>query len=236
MRWPFGPPHLTLKPSKTENKTKNKKTKEKNKKHKKNQKNFSVISQIFPFLVGVQNFPFLTTWPTKRAPQNTIKIGVSATHFVESSSESRNSHSWTKNQIQKFQSSFFCLFLVLQQQKHKNSWNPYFYSVLADQKNSKFKLKHRRLKNPIFAPFFLKKKVIFRKLANHWTHKNTHTHTHTHTHNDNWAKKSPKTPIFIVRKRPWTSYWLWLGPVTDFENPQTWTSYWLHSIYIYIAI
>ena len=38
-------------------------------------------------------------------------------------------------------------------------------------------------------------------------------------------KKSPETPIFIVRKWPWPSYWLWLGPVIDFENPQTWPSY-----------
>ena len=28
MRWPFGPPHLTLKPSKTKNKTKTKKKKQ----------------------------------------------------------------------------------------------------------------------------------------------------------------------------------------------------------------
>ena len=45
---------------------------------------FSVISQLFLlFLVGVQNFPFLTTWPKKRAPKNTMKIGVSARHFLK---------------------------------------------------------------------------------------------------------------------------------------------------------
>ena len=32
-------------------------------------------------------------------------------------------------------------------------------------------LKHRHLKNPIFALFFLKK-AIFRKMANNWTQKN----------------------------------------------------------------
>ena len=87
------------------------------------------------------------------------------------------------------------------------------------------------MKNPIFAPFFWKRQFL-EKLPDNWAQKQTHTHTHTHTHNDNWAKKSPETPIFIVRKWPWTSYWLWLGPVVDFENPQTWTSYWLHSIYM----
>ena len=45
---------------------------------------FSVISENFLlFWVGVQNFPFLTTWPKKRAPKNTIKIGVSANFFLE---------------------------------------------------------------------------------------------------------------------------------------------------------
>ena len=85
MRWPFGPPHLTLKPSKKTKKQKtkkikNKKTEKKQKKGKKNKKtqkcqkkSFSVISQIFLFLVGVQNFPFLTTWPKKRAPKNHYK-------------------------------------------------------------------------------------------------------------------------------------------------------------------
>ena len=50
----------------------------------------------FLFLVGVQNFPFLTTWPKNAHPKNTIKIGVSATHFLENSFESRNGHFWTK--------------------------------------------------------------------------------------------------------------------------------------------
>ena len=33
-------------------------------------------------------------------------------------------------------------------------------------------------------------------------------------------KKSPETPIFIVWKWPWPSYWLWLGPVIDFDLAQ----------------
>ena len=77
MRWPFGPPHMTLKPSKKNtkknNKTKKKQKKKKRKKTRKNKKyskmSFSVISENFLlFWVGVQNFPFLTTWPKKRAP------------------------------------------------------------------------------------------------------------------------------------------------------------------------
>ena len=125
MRWPFGPPHLTLKPSQQKNQKKQikkqkqnknkktskeglgpsevalratshdpstlqkkhqqKKTKQKKqkkiKKEKKTRKNkkyskmsFSVISENFLlFWVGVQNFPFLTTWPKKRAPKKHYK-------------------------------------------------------------------------------------------------------------------------------------------------------------------
>ena len=70
-----------------------------------------------------------------------------------------------KTQIQKFQLSFsFCLFSLSTTKNTKISWNPYFYSVLTNLKKENFQilnLKHRKLKNPIFAPFFWKK-AIFR--------------------------------------------------------------------------
>ena len=94
MRWPFGPPHLTLKPSKKNKEQKNKKPikrkeAKKRKQRTKKQRNyrntkkelFSYQSNFSSFGVGVPNFPFLTTWPKKRAPKNTIKIGVSASPF-----------------------------------------------------------------------------------------------------------------------------------------------------------
>ena len=99
MRWPFGPPHLTLKPSKknktqknkknktkktqkSPKKTKTKKEKVKNTKIPKKKKSFSVISQNFLFFDRVsKNCLFLTPWPRKRAAKNTIKIGVSAYFF-----------------------------------------------------------------------------------------------------------------------------------------------------------
>ena len=164
--------------------------------------------------------------PKSAHTKNTIKIGVSATHFLENSFESRNGHFWTnKAQIQKFQLSFFfcAFFFSNNNKKHKNSWNPYFYSVLAELKRENFQnlnLKHRKLKNPIFAPFFRKR--LFLENCQIIGNKKTHTHTHTHTHNDNWAKKSPETPIFIVQKWPWPKYWLWLGQNIDFEKGQTW--------------
>ena len=59
-------------------------------------------------------------------------------------------------------------------------------------------LKHRNLKNTIFAPFFEKRLFL----------ENWQTTGHKTTQNDNWApKKSPETPIFIV--------WKWRGPVSN---------------------
>ena len=126
MRWPFRPPHLTLKPSK-----KTKKEKRHTHKNRKNQKVlknelFQFVSQIVLFWVGVQDFPFLTTWPKKHAPQKTIKIGVSARHFLKKRYASRNGHFWTKTtQIQKFQLSFSGgFFLLCKPQKHQIMLKP----------------------------------------------------------------------------------------------------------------
>ena len=104
MRWPFGPPHLTLKPSKKN--PKNKKTKKTTKKQERKEgkketakipkNSFSIISQIFPFLVGFQNLPFLTSWPKKRASKKHYKNWVSSTFFLKSRCASRNGHFWNK--------------------------------------------------------------------------------------------------------------------------------------------
>ena len=80
MRWPEGPPHMTLKPSKKNTKKNNNKTPPPKKKRKQektknySKMSFSVISEnCLLFWVGVQNFPFLTTWPKKRAPKKHYK-------------------------------------------------------------------------------------------------------------------------------------------------------------------
>ena len=95
MRWPFGPPHLTLKKqTKKQKKTtknkkkqkKTKKTKQKQKTRKKQEKNKNELFNYqskFSFLGGCPKFPFLTTWPKKRAPQNNIETGVSAFSFLK---------------------------------------------------------------------------------------------------------------------------------------------------------
>ena len=189
MRWPFGPPHLTLKPSNKKHqkkKTKKKQTKEPEKKRKKRrpkkqqQKHqkmaFQLSVKFFLFFGGFSKFPFFDILAQKAwNPKNTIKIGVSSYFFLETSCVSRNGRFWNKKpKIYKFQLIFFGLFSSLSKTKNtKICWNPYFYSVLANLKNENFQnlnSKHWKLKNPIFAPLFLKK-AIFRKLANNWKQK-----------------------------------------------------------------
>ena len=143
MRWPFGPPHLTLKPSnkkhqkkkkKQTNKTKpkqnQKKTKERKKRKPQTPKNsFSVISQFFPFLgVAFQKFPFLTPWPKKPEPKKHYKNRGFRPFFLKSCCASRNGHFWTKKpQIYKFELSFFLpIFFSFNNRKHKNLLKPLF--------------------------------------------------------------------------------------------------------------
>ena len=129
MRWPFGPPHLTLKPTKitrktkkTKNKKKTKKTTKKEIKSKKTQKPkkelFSYQSK-FSFLGGVQKLPFLTTWARKRAPPKHYKNRGFSLFFFEKSYALRNGHFWTKKPTSRNSSyHFFLPFFLFQQQKN----------------------------------------------------------------------------------------------------------------------
>ena len=144
MRWPFGPPHLTLKPSPENQKDKKNKKKQKKKnktKKKKSKMSFSIISQFFHIFWWVsKNSLFWQLGPDSAHPQNTIKIGVSAHQFLKNSYASQNGHFWTKKQIHKFQLSFFLPFASLSTTKNTTiCWNPYFYSVLANLKKRIFK-------------------------------------------------------------------------------------------------
>ena len=146
MRWPFGPPHLTLKPSnkkhqknkkKTNKKKPNKKTKKKKKKkpppQKKQQNHQKIAFQLsvkfflfFGWLFKISLFWHLG--PESAHPKNTIKIGVSGPFFLKSSCVSRNGRFWTKKpKIYKFQLSFFfAYFLLFQKQKNKHLLKPLF--------------------------------------------------------------------------------------------------------------
>ena len=149
MRWPFGPPHLTLKPSKKNTKTKKetKKTEEKtNKKRKKKPKkkqqkypkiSFSIISQSFLFLGGFSKFPFFDTLAQKaRTQKNTIKIGVSGPFFWKADVRHETAiFGKKKPKFINFSYHFFLpIFFSFNNKKPQNCWNPYFYSVIANQK------------------------------------------------------------------------------------------------------
>ena len=132
MRWPFGPPHLTLKPSKKntkktkpkKNKTPKNTKKEKSKIHKNTtpqKKSFQLSVKIF-FLGGGQKLPFLTTWPRKRAPKKHYKNrGFSKAFLEKQLCVTKRPFLDKKTQIQKFQLSFFLPFsFSFNNKKHQN--------------------------------------------------------------------------------------------------------------------
>ena len=127
MRWPFGPPHLTLKPSKKNQHKKNKKEKKNKTKNRKKQnilKNelFNYQSK-FSFFGWVSKISFFWQLGPKSAhPQNTIKIGVSAFSFWKKICVTKRPFLDQKTQIQKFQLSFlFCLLSSLSTTKNSNN-------------------------------------------------------------------------------------------------------------------
>ena len=201
MRWPFGPPHLTLKPSKKNTKTqKQTKKKQKKRKKKKTQKktaqlpknNFSVISQLFPFLGGFSKFPFFTPWPKKPEPKKHYKNRCFRPFFLKSCCASRNGHFWTKKpKMYKFQLSFFLpIFFSFKDKNTKICWNPYFYSVFANLEKGNFQknnLKHWKLKKTNFAPLLWK-----RLFLDNWKITGTKK-----TQTDNWAPKNHLKPLFL---------------------------------------
>ena len=69
VRWPFGPPHLTLKPSKKKQERKKNKEKKQGKSKNTQSEIFQLSVKIFVFWVSVQNLPFLTTWPKNAHPK-----------------------------------------------------------------------------------------------------------------------------------------------------------------------
>ena len=109
----LGPSEVARKPPK-----KTKKGEKKGKHQQRQRKNFSVVSQYFPFLVGVQNFPLFDTLAQKARTQKTLYKGVSTRFLLKNRYASRNGHFWTKNQNQKFQLSFFLPFSSLSTTKN----------------------------------------------------------------------------------------------------------------------
>ena len=163
MRWPFGPPHLTLKQNKkTSKKTTKKKIKNKKQKHTNiPQKEFFSCQSNFTFSVGVQNFPFLTTWPKTRAPPKNYKHrGFREQIFEKQLCVTKLPFLDPKNPNPEIPVIFFCPFSSLSTTKNtKMLWNPYFYSVLASQEKRFFKKSSQNTedwKTQFLHPFFEK--------------------------------------------------------------------------------
>ena len=119
---------------------------------------------------GCPKFPFFDNLAKKRAPKKHYKNrGLSKAFFEKQICVTKRQFLDKKSQIQLFQLSFFLPIFFLFQQQNKKSWNPLFYTVLANLKRefSKFKLKTQKT---FFAPFFLKK-AIFRQLPDNWAPK-----------------------------------------------------------------
>ena len=141
MRWPFGPPHLTLKPSKKQNQ-KNKHKKEK--KHKKYQKLAFQVSVKFSFFWWVSKISFFDTLTQKRVPKKHYTNRGFSTVFLKNRCASRNGHFWTKKP--KTRDSSYHLFLPFSSlsttnnnKKHKKCAKTLFYSVLGNLKKRIFK-------------------------------------------------------------------------------------------------
>ena len=147
MRWPFGPPHLTLKPSnkktpKKKKKPKKKKNKQKNQKKKKKkttkkkqqQKHQKMAFQLSVkfflfFLVAFQNFPFLTSWPRKPEPPKHYKNRGFKWFFLETQLCVTKRPILDQKKPKFINSSyhFFGLFSSLSKnKKHKNLLKPLF--------------------------------------------------------------------------------------------------------------
>ena len=183
MRWPSG--HLTwpLNPQKKKQKTKENKQKQetkkdkKEKKEKKEKKTKLPKKELFRYqsmFWWVSNMSlFCQLGPLKRAPPKHYKNRGFSKAFFEKEICVTKRPCLDKKLIQKLQLSFFAYFLLLQQQKtYKMGWDPYFYSVFANLKEDNFQilnLKHRKLKNPNFAPVFLENfKIIGHQENTKW--------------------------------------------------------------------
>ena len=157
MRWPFGPPHLTLKPSKktkhkkqtkkntkkTQKKPKKNQNKErKNKKHKNTKKRAFQLSVkiIFFFWQGIQKLPFFDTLAQKTRTQKHYKNRGFSLFFWKVVMRHETAIFGPKKP--KFINSsyhFFLAFFSLSKTKNtKICWNPYFCSVLANLKKRIF--------------------------------------------------------------------------------------------------
>ena len=135
MRWPEGPPHLTLKPSKKTHKKKKQEKKKQLKKHKNTPKRaFQLSVKFFLFWCVFQKFPFFDTLTQKACtPKHYKNRGFSEFFWKELCVtkgpflDKKKPNSWIPviifwpfSSLSTIENTQFC-------------WNPYFYSVFDKQ-------------------------------------------------------------------------------------------------------
>ena len=208
MRWPFAPPHLTLKPSK---KIKNKKQKTKIEKKGTN-KQKTKNTQKWAFQLSVKIFFF--GWVSKTSffdnlaqkvrppPPKHYKNRVSANFFWRRHMLHETAifgPKIPKSRISSYHCfAYFLLSFNNKQKTQKVAETPNFIVFLQPKKSkfSKFKLKTRKIEKPNFSAFLLKM-AILRKLQDNWAQEK-------HKMIIEQQNKSPETPMCIVRKQSWT--------------------------------
>ena len=135
MRRSFGPPHLTLKPSKQKTTPQKKTKKTKAEKKEKKRKTKKIIKNelfnyqsTFSFLGGCPKFPSLTTWPKKRAPpKHYNNRGFSKLFFEENICVAERPFLDQKKQNPEIPVIIFlAYFLLFQQQKTQKLLKPLF--------------------------------------------------------------------------------------------------------------
>ena len=165
MRWPFGPPHLTLKTTKRKNK----------KKHKQKMKKklntprmlFNYQSNLSFLFGGGPEFPFLTTWPKKSAPpKHYINRGFSKHIFGKQITVTKRPF-LDKNRSANYQ-VLLTFFFSLNNKNTRTCWDPHFYSALANIQKENFQTLN--LKQGYFNTNCTQKRSnccnpIFRKIA-----------------------------------------------------------------------
>ena len=141
---------------------------------------FSVINQFF--LVGVQNFPFFDNLAQKTCtlPKHYKHRGFSKAFFEKQMCITKRPFLDKKTNSEIPAINFFASFFSCNNTTQIICWKPYFYSVLANKKEKQTKITYDTKKKQSLQPF-LRKKAIFRKLADNCAQK---------TQNGNWVCKN----------------------------------------------
>ena len=165
VRWPFGATWPLTPPENTQ-KTKNKKDTENQKKTTKKNKNTQKwafqLSVIFSLFWWVSKFSlFWQLGQNVRTQKHYKNRGFSNPFFGKQFCVTKRSFlEKNKNKSRNSSYHFVLPFSSLSTTKtHKNQLKPLFLLCLANLKKERFQnfnLKHRKLKSPIFAPFFEK--------------------------------------------------------------------------------